>query len=164
MARSSAGVLKFASHLLRQLVDRTHPAFRPDCEVGNLQRHFTGEKQRRHRAFKVISQRLLGLLAELLRMFPVPPQSASQFARHSVHAVDREVDLNRNRGAEVFEHHVTFDGLSFEERLVDQYGDIFLGAQQGQRLRRRGCKMGFFRCELLNCLDTSLGFRKGRDN
>ncbi len=114
-------------------------------KIRNLQRHFAGEQQRGDRALEFVSQSLLYFLPHQQDFLLVPMQSGAQFARDPVHAVDGEVHVHRNGRPNMFQHHVAFDRLGFEECLIDENGDIFPGAKLGQRLRRESQPHEFLR-------------------
>lgn len=146
---------ELAAHFLREFVDNAHPARRFALQVGYLKRHFTGKERRRDRALELISQSLLYFFPYRLNLPPATLQGSAQFARHSIHVVNGEIHVNRNRLSNVLEHHVAFDGLGFEEGLIDEDSYIFPGTKLGQRLRRGGYDVGFFVGDLLNSLSAS---------
>ncbi len=58
-------------------------------------------------------------------------QRRAHFAHQTFHAGDREVEVDRESGAQMFDHLIAFVGLGFEQKLVDDGGGIGLFAQAG---------------------------------
>jgi hypothetical protein len=42
--------------------------------------------------------------------------------------------VDRSRHPEARQHHIAFDRLGLQKRLIDENSHVFLGAQAGQRL------------------------------
>ena len=61
-------------------------------------------------------------------------QSRAHFAHQTLHSGNREVEIDREGRAQMFDHLIAFVGLGFQQELVDDGSGIGLFAQAGGSL------------------------------
>jgi len=155
--------VQLCSHLLRYFVNCTHLGFGGSLEIGRLQGHFAREQQCRHSPLQLTSQGLLRALASKHSLLFAPMQCCANLAYQPLHPANREVDMDGNRHAKVFEDGFALVRFGFKERLVDDDCRELLCAQVAERLAKRVSDLSNFCSRLVERFCPILSSRRRRD-